>query len=348
MSKVKKDVIIELVYLLLFLAVVVVWGVSTVLLFVDYSTVVAIISVVSYFAVFIGVFLIEKHTNHYKWKYMFLGKKFKKQVNDFFALHPEIGPKEKKIRLKEMKKTYRQIGSIRFSIFYLQSTPYKIWSEDYYAFNYGNALDKHKLNYIIYCLQMNTDIGGGLYRFFESITEEPFTYQEYRNLISRTRLFSVELKGLLLRPKYEKIFEYFKKYDSLSDEEHKELEDFELNDSDLISEFDTELFKLVEDLAVKCYLEYKLRESLPPYAEKLYVSTDKTKRMVIYKDAQTGHYKVNRDNFVFYDMESSVLHSEGGWQPAPGSNSGSSFYETIDLAIKDNEKELDDLCETSL
>lgn len=348
MGKIRKDVLVELLYLFLFLAVVVIWGTSTVLLFIEYSTFWAVISVVSYFSVFVGVFLIEKHTNNYKWKFLFLGKNFKEQATKFFAMHPELTKKEKKSMLKTMKRTYRQTGSIRFAVYHYQTTPYKLWAEDYSAFNYGNALENQKAEYMLFSLQMNTDMGGGLYRFFENITNEPFTYKEYKKLIKGSKLFSKEIKELLLKPEYEKIFEYFKKYYTLSDEEHKELENFELNDSNLVAEFDVELYNAVEELSVKNYLEYKERESLPPYAEKLYMSKDKTKRIVIFKDTQTNTYKINEESFVFYDLESSAMHSEGGWLPAPGVASGSSFYESVELAIQDNRKEIEKLEEISL
>ena len=336
----------DIIYLILFLMLVVVWGSSTVLVIIEYSTAMGIVCVASYFAVFIGVFLIEKRTKGYMWKYLFLGKKFKAQKDEFFDMHKNFSKKEKKQILKSMKDAYRKTGSIRFAVYYHQITPYKLWSEDYHAFNYGNALDKQKVEYMLFSLQMNTDIGGGLYRFFEDVTNEPFTYKEYKKLINDSKLFSKELKELLLKKEYEKIFEYFKRYDTLSDEEHNELEIFELNESNMIAEFDVELYKIVEDLAVKCYIEFKQKDALPPYVEKFYLSKDKTNRIVIFKDIQTNTYKVNKENFVFYDMESSPMHSEGGWCPVVvGVNSGSSFYETVELAIKDNEKEIKALLE---
>ncbi len=335
MKRLSRETLIELLYLLLFLAVVVVWGVSTALSFIEYSTFWIVVSIVSYFSVFIGVFLIEKHTNHYKWKYLFLGKKFKNQSEEFFALHTDLTKKEKKTMLKTMKRTYRQTGNISIAVYHYQTTPYKLWSEDYSLFNYGNALESQKVEYMLFSLQMNTDMGGCLYRFFEDITNEPFTYKEYKILIKNSKLFSKELKELLLKPEFEKIFEYFKRYETLNDEEHNELEQFELNDSNLIAEFDVELYKTVEELSVKCYLDYMQKESLPPYTERVYISKDKTNRIVIFQDEQTKTYKVNEDSFEFYDLEVSPMHSEGGWMPAPNSLSGSSFYDSVETALAD-------------
>lgn len=344
----RKEIILDIFYLILFLAVVVVWGVSFVMTIIEYSDFMAVLSVVSYFAVFVGIFLIEKRTNRYKWKYIFLGKKFKKQVDDFFKNHKEFSKKEKRAFLKTMKKTYRQTGGIRFATYHYQMTPYKLWSADYVGFDYGNALEEQKVEYMLYLLQINIDDGGELYRFFEELTNEPFTYEEYKKLIDGSKLFSKELKELLLKPEYEKIFEYFKRYNSLSDEEHKELEMFELNDSNLIAEFDVELFKTVENLSVKMFLGQKQKDGLPPHTKRLFMSKDNAQRIAIFKDEQTGTYKVSDETFIFYDDESSIMHSEGCWSPSPNSVAGTSFYETIELAINEHKKQIEKLEEIKI
>lgn len=339
MDRTQKERLIDILYLIIFLIVVVIWGSSFVMTIIDYNDVLAIVCVISYVMSMAGIFLLEKHTNRYKWKYLILGKKFKKQVNEFFVSHEELSKKDKKRMLKGMKDTYRKTGSIRFAVFYYQTTPYKLLTEDYDAFSYGNALDEQKIEYMLYSLRMNTDIGGGLYRFFEDITREPFSYDEYKKLITNSKLFSKELKELLLKKDYKKIFEYFKRYDTLNDDEHNELEIFELNDSNLIAEFDVELFSTVEKIAVERYLDLKKSEGLIENVESAYISKDKTKRISIYKNQDTNVYKTKREEFVFYDIDSSRMHSEGGWLET---QTPSSVYDSVETALKDIEVEIKD------
>ena len=213
--------------LVAFLSVVVVWGSTTVITFIEYNTVVAIISVVSYFAVFIGIFGIEMYTNKYKFKYLILGKKYKEKVQKFMVELDKFNKKERKAYIKSMKAEYRRTGNVYFSVYYLFETPNKVWSDDNRSFVYYNALDWQKAEYLIYLLNFNCETGGGFNRFFEGVAEEPFTFEEIEKIVKSSDLFSKELKKLVLKPKHKKVFECFQNEDNLTDEDWKFLEDFE-------------------------------------------------------------------------------------------------------------------------
>ena len=46
-------------------------------------------------------------------------------------------------------------------------TPIKLYFEDFITFNYGNALDKQKIEFVIYALYSKVLSGGGFYRFLK-------------------------------------------------------------------------------------------------------------------------------------------------------------------------------------
>ncbi len=329
MKLIKSERVLDILYLILFLLLVVVWGSSTALVFIEYSTIMAIICVVSYFVVFAGIFLLKKRTRRYKWKFLFLGKKFKSQADEFFARHKELSKKERKDLLKTMKDTYRKTGHISLAVYHYQITPYKIWSSRFDMCSIADKSDEEKMEFILYELQLNCDYGGGLYRSFESLCEK-ISYKEFARLVRASKLISKEFKEMLLSPEKKKAYEYMTRYNDLTDEEHNFLERFELNGSDDIYEYG-ELLKIIDKLAVEFFLKNKQKDGMPENVEKLFISKDGMSRAYIYKDAQSGAYKAGRETFTFYD-EGPASYSEGGWH---SEGESSSFYDSVKTAFGD-------------
>lgn len=324
--------------LIAFLSVVVVWGSTTVITFIEYNTVVAIISVVSYFAVFVGIFGIEMYTNKYKFKYLILGKKYKEKVQKFMVELNKFNKKERKAYIKSMKAEYRRTGNVYFSVYYLFETPNKVWSDDNRSFVYYNALDWQKAEYLIYLLNFNCETGGGFNRFFEGVAEEPFTFEEIEKIVKSSDLFSKELKKSVLKPKHKKVFECFQNEDNLTDEDWKFLEDFEKNESNNLFDFQDEIYATIEKLSINCYLELKKDYALPENVKKVFISKDKTKRICIYFDKTLNVYKVLKEEFVFYETEYSLMNSMGGWV----SHEESSLFETEKQALNDIKPQIKD------
>ena len=324
--------------LIAFLSVVVVWGSTTAITFIEYNTVVAIISVVSYFAVFVGIFGIEMYTNKYKFKYLILGKKYKEKVQKFMVELNKFNKKERKAYIKSMKAEYRRTGNVYFSVYYLFETPNKVWSDDNRSFVYYNALDWQKAEYLIYLLNFYCETGGGFNRFFESVAEEPFTFDEIEKIVKSSDLFSKELKKLVLRPKHKKVFECFQNEDNLTDEDWNFLEDFENNESNDLFDFHEEIYGTIEKLSINCYLELKKTYALPENVKKVFISKDKTKRICVYLDKNLNAYKVLKEEFVFYETEYSLMNSMGGWV----SHEESSLFETEKQALNDIKSQIKD------
>lgn len=304
-----------------------------------------------YFAIssfgFVGfvvfLILIECFSKDYRLKYYFLGRGFRKQKNAYFSTHQNHSKKEKRDIVKNMKHEYRRHGNISITLYCITETPNKIWHDENHAFNYFNALDEQKINYIVGYLYLNCEDGGGYYRFFEELASEPFSYAEFELLIKNSSLFSKKLKSSILKKKHKAVYEAFKS-ESLSEKESALLDDFDSNESYALFDHQTELFDLVEKLSLKLYFNLKQKENLPDNTVNAFISKDKTKRVCIYLDTKTNAYKINRSTFFFYDTDLSPMNSEGAW--AFGDNS--SYFETAELALNEIKTEIADFDEIKL
>ncbi len=334
----KKSKALTLLTLLLLSAIF--WGTTTAMVLIQYTDLLAILSTISYFVVWFFVFWIHIFTNGYKLKYLFLGKHFKQQLKSHQITLNKLSKKEKKQAIKSMKDEYRKFGTTSISTCNLIETPYKVFTQDNLAFNYGNALDKQKIEFIAFCLQSNSQTGG-LYRFFEEIDYEPFTYDELKSLIKSSDYFSKELKLYLLNPKFKTIFSYFKKAATLTDKEHERLETFELKESNFLYNYSDELTDIVEKMAIENHLLYKQRDLLPDTTTKLYVSKDLTERIYIFFDPQTRYYKIGSSTFKFFDQDTRKMYSTCDWI----NNTKSSIFEDEKLALNEIKTQIKDFTE---
>lgn len=316
------------------------WGTTTAMVFIEYTDLLAILSTIGYFMVWFFVFWIHIYTNGYKLKYLFLGKRFKQQLKTHQLTLNKLPKHERKKAIKSMKDEYRKFGTTSITVYNLNETPYKVFTEDNLAFNYGNALDKQKIEFIAFCLQSNSQTGG-LYRFFEEIDYEPFTYDELKSLIKSSDCFSKELKLYLLNPKFKTIFSYFKKATTLTDKEHERLEKFELGESNFLYDYSDELTDIVEKMAVENYLFYKQRDSLPDTTTRLYVSKDLTERIYIFFDPQSRYYKIGSSTFKFLDPDNRKMYSICDWI----NNTESSIFQDEILALNEIKSKIKDFTE---
>ena len=349
MNKFDKDRLISIILLILLLSIAVVWGTSSVMLFIEDSFFWAIISLISYFLVFAVVFAIEIHTNQYKLKYLFARKKFIQKLKVYESELLKFERKERKRIITGMKKEFRRTGDVSITMYYELETPSKIWRDINVSFNYGNALDEQKIQYLIFCLNSNCLTAGGFYRFFEDLAFDKFSYDEYVSLVKKCEYFSEDLKNILTKKEFKKIFEIFKKQENLSEatlseKEIETLREFDENDSNLLFDFHEELHSISEDLAVKEYLFVKKKDSLPQGVKKIFVSKDGLKRIIIRFDEMTKTYKICNQEFVFYSDEYSIFNSGGGWT---GSEE-KSFFETEKLAMKEIKDLIEDFDEIEI
>lgn len=339
---VNKSLLKSILNIIIYLIFVVIWGFSLVLMIVEESEIWAIIWILSTIITLIDIFVNETKMKGYKFKYLFLGKSFKKQKDDFFKKHSGFSGEEKRQLLKNMKICYRRFGDVSFAVYSYKVTPNSIYYEDYKSFNYGNALDKQKIEFIVYGLYSNCLKGGGLYRFFESITNEPFTFEEYKRLVDESQLLEA-IKKLITNEKANKVFGYLKKYDRLNEKEHNFLENYELNESNKIFEYESGIFKVVERIAILKFFDYHKKRNISQDAVKVYISKDNYKRVSVCFNQKTKLYYIIRDTFVFYD-ENSIVYSEGNWVD----RRDNSFYDTEENALKEIKEELKDCIEINL
>lgn len=331
-----KSILILAVYLFF----VVIWGVSLVMWVVDESETWFIVWLISSAVVLVAAFFVEANSKDYKLKYYFLGKKFQKQKDEYFKTHNPSSKKEKRQLIKDMKLNYRRFGNIEYVVKDYVITPIRLYFDDYVTFNYGNALDEQKTEFIIYSLYAKCLEGGGLYRFFEQMVEEPFSYEEYKTLVKKSTL-SHELKTLTTNAMCKKVFECFEKYDDIREKGHKFLENFELNESNQLFDYQDEIFGVVEKIAMNKYFEYQKTRFIPKNAKKSYISKDNLQRLSICYLEDLNVFNIIREKFTFFDTGAPILHSDGGWSE----QEGKSYYETEELALNDIKNEINDYIE---
>lgn len=338
-----KSLITTIIILFIYLSLVVVWGTSMVVAIVEEDVIWANIWVLSSILLFFAIFFVDAYSKDYKFKYIFLGKNFKKQRDEFFKKNKDLSKKEKRQILKNMKHNYRRFGSIEFAVYGYVVTPIKLYFEDYISFSYGNALDEQKVEYIIYNLYSKNLTGGGFYRFFEQMAEEPFSFEEYKRIVKKAG-FSKKLNAEITNATSKKVFEYFKRYNELLDEEHKFLEKYELDESNKLFEYQTEIFDLVENIAMKKFFDYHKTRQISIGAVKSFISKDNLKRITICFLEDLKVYNIVREEFTFFDIDMPQIQSDGGWV----AHEGNSYYETEEQALNDIKNELEGCIELNL
>lgn len=283
------------------------------------------------------VFFVDAFSKNYKWKYYFLGKTFKIQKDEFFKNHPPKTKKDKKQKIKDMKLNYRRFGNIEFVVEAYKITPIKLYFEDFISFNYGNALDKQKIEFLLYALYSKVITGGGFYRFFETITDEPFSFDEYISLVKKSKL-SKQLKEIMTNSQSKLIFEYSKNFDNLTDAEHDIMENYDLNESYLLYDYQDEIFDMVQKIAIDKFFKYHETSMLPHNIVEAYISKDKLKRISICYLEDLKVFNIVREDFQIYSCKNIDMSCDGGWI----AHQGISYFETKNLALNDISEEIKD------
>lgn len=335
MKKMSNSLLKAIFILVVYLLLIVVWGTSFVIWIVEESEYWALIWLISSVVILVLAFFVDAYSKDYKIKYYFLGKNFKKQRDQYLKNHNLLSKKEKRQVIKDMKLNYRRFGNIEYVYEEYKITPITLYYEDFVTFNYGNSLEKQKIEFIIYALYSKILTGGGFYRYFETIAEEPFSFDEYVSIVDKTNL-SNNLKDFITNSKSKLIFEYSKNFDKLSDREHNIMENYELNESDLLYDYQDEIFDIVKKIAIDKFFEYYKNQGLSNNAVEAYISKDNFNRITICYLKNLNVYNVVRENFIIYNEEYINLHSEGGW----AEHKGISYFETKELAFNEIRKEL--------
>ena len=311
---------------------------SIISLFINFTILGEVFFWITHAGVWISIFETNMIANNYKWKYLFAKKNFRNQINDYFIAHPNYTKKEKNKLIKKMKDTFRKTGLIYYFVDEYIRTPYKLWKENNFAFNYGNAPDYQKISYLVFALRLNIEEDSPLFEFFQYISFEPFSYEEYCKLIKKCNYLSSSLKNILTNEKYKEIFYFLKKQNN--DENYlNQLNFYREECENVLNDYIEEIIRNSELVCLMDFFLEKSKEKLPINTVSLFVSRDDTKRIYIYLDSASKLYKYKKEEFVFYETEKPLIHSEGAWTTTQIS---SSFFETPNLALKEINSELSD------
>ncbi len=277
----------------------------------------------------------------YKFKYLILGRKYKKQLAKVLKNRPD---EDRTSVVKMCKDMYRRVRNLLYLEF---GTPFEeMWKRFYSHLTRGDNDSLFTL-----CLIFdNINSGGGLYCVFERVAKF-YTYSEFRVIVEESCFYSAKIKNILLDKHYEKPYNVMVKCESennykLSDIDNSILTNFERNESNKLDAYIEEINSIFYNQAVSLYVEkYKLT-SMPDSYEKLYFSHDKRSRFFIINKDNT--YVVSKEIFVFVDEygdkcnNKEECHKIGYWV---GEHSSVSYYDSIEGALKNNEIELDGFIE---
>lgn len=338
-----KNTIISLILVTLSVIMVIIFFTTFIILLNNYKTLTAIIMCVSYILTFVFSITSTVYSNNYQWKYIFLRKNFYNEKNKFLKNHNNLSKKEKNKIIKKMKDTYRKTGSIYFAVNDYILTPYKLFFEQYGSFNYEDSNDKQKMEYLIHLMYLFGDYEE-VYLFVESFCDQPFTYEEYTSLIKNCNLLSNKLKNTLLCPTFKIFYNFFKK-ENLSQDERESFYLKHNGNENLLFNHNEEICNLVEKISIKNYLEYKQKDKLPNNTTKLFISKDGYIRFIIFYENKTKSFKIKEEEFVFFNYDNPLKHSEGDWI---SSRATSSFFGSEELALNDIKNELNDFIEINL
>lgn len=281
----------------------------------------------------IYMFLINIKLRGYKLKYLFLGRKFKNQLEEYKKYID--GADINRSIIKWKKDTYRKTGKILSDDEFTPS--YFIWRRYESYFLYDRAIVDE--DYVLCVLNEHIETGGGLYQIFEMLCRN-FTYIQYKDLIIDSKKYSLELKTLLLNPNYEKIYQlitleetskqYFR-----SEEDDLILSQFEKEESNKIDNYSNEIHLLFLKTAIDLYVAYHRKNGLPKEYSSLYFSKDNRKRIYLFQDKNLNSYSGIEDEFEFEGEKKDGLEKEfnsrGYWMPIKQFG----HYETIELLKKD-------------
>lgn len=262
----------------------------------------------------------------YKHKYLFIGKKFKNELEKYIKNNiGDIGD----FQVRIIKNEYRKTGFINYRFI---DSPYSYFN------SLINTYLKENSHYDLIILKELFDVSGTgneLYQLFENINEK-FNYKIYYNVVKQSEIIYPEIKDILLNPALENAYRYINRERTLSRVELNSVNEFEEKYSFLSDEYIKLIKNNAYSIIIDLYKDYKLYKNLQQNAVCIFYSKENDTRISVIKNDL--YYTAIIEKFEFDEDDSIESISKPGYYNLFKKYG---IYDLFDSLIKDLNFEYD-------
>lgn len=309
------------VYLLLASYLIII-AIALILMIKSYALTISIVVIASILCLIESVIIAKG----YKHKYLFLGKKFKNELEKY--IKNNIGDISD-FQLKIIKNEYRKTGFINYRFI---DSPYL------YFDSLIKTYLKENSHYDLIILKELFDISGTgneLYQLFDNINEK-FNYKIYCNAVKQSEIIYPEIKYILLNPALENAYGYINRKRTLSRDELNSVNEFEEKYSFLSDEYIKLIKNNVYSIIIDLYKDYKLYKNLQQNAVCIFYSKENDTRISVIKNDL--YYTAIIEKFEFNEDDSIESINKPGYYNLFKKYG---IYDLFDSVIKDLNLEYD-------
>jgi hypothetical protein len=297
-------------------------AVALILMIKSYALTISIVVIASILCLIESVIIAKG----YKHKYLFLGEKFKNELEKYKKNN--IGDISD-FQLRIIKNEYRKTGFINYRFI---DSPYL------YFGSLINTYLKENSHYDLIILKELFDVSGTgneLYQLFENINEK-FNYKTYYNAVKQSEIIYPEIKDILLNPSLENAYSNINRERTISRDELNSVNEFEEKYSFLSDEYIKLIKNNAYSIIIDLYKDYKLYKNLQQNVVCIFYSKENDTRISVIKNDL--YYTAIIEKFEFDEDDSIESISKPGYYNL-FKNYG--IYDLFDSVIKDLNLEYD-------
>jgi hypothetical protein len=297
-------------------------AVALILMIKSYALTISIVVIASILCLIESVIIAKG----YKHKYLFLGEKFKNELEKYKKNN--IGDISD-FQLRIIKNEYRKTGFINYRFI---DSPYL------YFGSLINTYLKENSHYDLIILKELFDVSGTgneLYQLFENINEK-FNYKTYYNAVKQSEIIYPEIKDILLNPSLENAYSNINRERTLSRDELNLVNEFEEKYSFLSDEYIKLIKNNAYSIIIDLYKDYKLYKNLQQNVVCIFYSKENDTRISVIKNDL--YYTAIIEKFEFDEDDSIESISKPGYYNLFKKYG---IYDLFDSVIKDLNSEYD-------
>jgi hypothetical protein len=297
-------------------------AVALILMIKSYALTISIVVIASILCLIESVIIAKG----YKHKYLFLGEKFKNELEKYKKNN--IGDISD-FQLRIIKNEYRKTGFINYRFI---DSPYL------YFGSLINTYLKENSHYDLIILKELFDVSGTgneLYQLFENINEK-FNYKTYYNAVKQSEIIYPEIKDILLNPSLENAYSNINRERTISRDELNSVNEFEEKYSFLSDEYIKLIKNNAYSIIIDLYKDYKLYKNLQQNVVCIFYSKENDTRISVIKNDL--YYTAIIEKFEFDEDDSIESISKPGYYNL-FKNYG--IYDLFESVIKDLNSEYD-------
>jgi hypothetical protein len=297
-------------------------AVALILMIKSYALTISIVVIASILCLIESVIIAKG----YKHKYLFLGEKFKNELEKYKKNN--IGDISD-FQLRIIKNEYRKTGFINYRFI---DSPYL------YFGSLINTYLKENSHYDLIILKELFDVSGTcneLYQLFENINEK-FNYKTYYNAVKQSEIIYPEIKDILLNPSLENAYSNINRERTISRDELNSVNEFEEKYSFLSDEYIKLIKNNAYSIIIDLYKDYKLYKNLQQNVVCIFYSKENDTRISVIKNDL--YYTAIIEKFEFDEDDSIESISKPGYYNLFKKYG---IYDLFESVIKDLNSEYD-------